>query len=153
MDVGQLFALLLSIYFVLLAGFAAITTATALEEGDSAGLARRVFWSLTKTTLFLGFPGLIGLLMFLSSESGAGSDSGIMSKNMGLFVMFFFGSLGLLALWVGSITLGFLGAAVTRNLRPTVAAGVLFVLVSGAPLLVIASTALAAAQNQRARRR
>ena len=154
MDVGQLFGLLISVYFLLLAGFAAIAAASALEEGDGAGLAKRVFWSITRTTIFLGVPGLIGVLVFLSSDAGHGSgDNGIMSKNMGLFVLFFAGMLGLFALWVGSITLGFLGAALARNLRPMVGAALFFFLISGAPLLMIGVTAVTAAQNERLRRR
>lgn len=148
MDVGQLFALLIGTYFLLLAGFAAITAARALEEDDRAGLPVRVFWSLTKTTGLLGFPGLIALLAFLNSQSGPGQGSGIMSKDMGFFVLFLFGSLGLLGSWVGAITLGFIGSAIARNLRPLVGAGVLFLFVAGAPLSMALVTGVTAAQNR-----
>lgn len=153
MDVGQLFSILLAGYFLLLAGFAALTTAQALEQDDGANLPMRVFWSLTKTTLFLGFPALIGVLVFLNSESVGSGNSGIMSKNMGFFVLFLFGSLGLLGLWVGAITLGFIGSAVARNLRPLVGAGVVFVFITGAPLFMALVTAVTAAEQQLMRRR
>lgn len=152
MDVGQLFALSIGVYFLLLAGFAAITTAQALEEDDGAGLPMRVFWSLTKTTAFLGFPALIAMLVFLNSESTPGQGSGIMSKDMGFIVLFIFGALGLVALWVGSITLGFIGTAVARNLRPLVGAGVLFLFVGGAPVFMAAVTAATALQQKMLKR-
>lgn len=152
MEVGQLFAFVIGAYFLLLAGFAAITAAQALEEDDGAGLPMRVFWSLTKTTLFLGLPMLIGVLIFMNSEA-KGGDSGIMSKGMGLFVLFLLGALGLLGLWIASITMGFLGAALTRNMQPMVGAAVLFFFISGAPLLMIGVAATTAAQRQQVRRR
>lgn len=153
MDVGQLFSLVIGVYFLLLAGFAAITTARALEEEDRAGLALRVFASLTKTTVFLGLPALIAVLIFLNSESAPGQGSGIMSKDMGLFVLFLVGALGLFALWVGAITLGFIGAAVTRNLRPMVGAGVIFLFIAGAPLFTALTTAASVAQQKASRGR
>lgn len=76
-----------------------------------------------------------------------------MSKNMGFFVLFLFGSLGLLALWIGAITLGFVGSAVARNLRPMVGAGVVFLFISGAPLLTALTAAASAAQQALQRHR
>jgi hypothetical protein len=152
MDPGQLLTSLIGGYFFLLAGFAAITTAEALEEDDARGLGTRVFRSLTKTTLFLGLPGLIALLVFLNSES-RGDGGGIMSKNTGLFVLFVIGALGLLVLWVGAITLGLAGSAVVRNLPPKTGAALMFLFVCGAPLLMAGLSTLVKSQHQTRRQR
>ncbi len=153
MDVGQLFGLVIAAYLVVLAGFAAVTTATALSEDDGDGLSGRIFRSLTKTTVFLGFPGLIATLMFLESQSTGGDTGGIMSKNMGFFVLFLIGALGLLGVWVGSITLGFIAGAVARTMRPMVGAITVFFIVSGAPLLMAGVGAVTSLQQAAARHR
>lgn len=118
---GTLFGLMGTVYLTLLGGFAAIAATTAAQEGDRQGLPMRVFWSITKTTCFLGVPMLLAVIVLLASES-PGNGGGIMSRNMGLFVMTLFGMLGLLAVWVGTVVMGLLGAAVARNL-PALAAG------------------------------
>lgn len=147
MDAGQLFGLIGGVYFLLLGGFAAITAAQALEEGDGAGLGMRVFRSLTKTTLFLGVPTLIAVIALLAHES-RGGGGGIMSRDLGLFVLFFAGLLGLLVLWTGSITMGFVGAAVARNLSPWGGALAIFLFVGGAPVLMSAVTSFHAHQRE-----
>lgn len=151
-DPGQLFASLAGGYFFLLASFAAITTAQALEEDDGAGLPRRVFWSLTKSSLFLGLPGLIGFLMFLNHDAGGRGGGGIMSKDTGLFLLFLAGCGGLVLLWLCAITLGFIGSTVVRNMRPMAGAGLLFLFVCGAPVLSSLLSVYSAAQQKRLRR-
>ncbi len=149
LDPVTLFASAVGIYFLLLAGFAAITTAQALEEDDRVGLPMRVYWSLTKTTLFLGLPALIALLILVRANAGPGQGSGIMTNDTAVFVFFFVGALGLLIAWLGAITLGFVGSAIARNLPPTLGAGVLFLIVCGAPALIAVTTVATAAAQKR----
>jgi hypothetical protein len=61
-----------------------------------------------------------------------------MSKNMGLFVLFVLGSIGLVILWASAIFLGLLGSLVARNLRPLTAAAVMLAFIAGAPVLSVA---------------
>lgn len=149
-DLGQLVSLCGAIYMTLLGGFAAITAATAIEEDDAENLAKRVFWSVTKTSLFLGLPALVAVMLFLNGQAGSGS-SGIMSKNLGLVVLIGIGLVGLFALWLGAITMGFIGAAVAKKFRPMVAAIVVFLFIAAAPLLIAASVQLSAAERESAR--
>ena len=149
MDPGQAFGLVGGIYYLLLGGFAAITTAEALEEGDAAGLGTRVFRSVSKTTVFLGVPTLIGMLALLASES-RGDGGGIMSRDMGLFVLFLVGALALLFLWCGAVAMGFLGVALARRLRPGVGALTVFLCVSAGPLFM---ATIATVQNHQQKMR
>lgn len=145
MDVGQFFGLVGGAYFLVLGLAAAWTVMRALSDGDVAGLSGRVFWALTKTTLFAGFPALLGVLWLLNADAQAhGGSSGIMSRGMGLTVLFVFGALGLVGTWVSAITLGFIGALVVRQLRPLPGALVMLGFISGAPVLFALTTALQA---------
>lgn len=146
----QVFATAIGVYFLLLAGFAAIAAAQALEAGDREGMPKRVYWSINKTTLFLGVPALIGLLLLLNSLSGSGQGSGVMTKDFALGAFFVFGMIGLLIAWIGAVTMGFVASAIVRNLSPTVAAGVLFLLVCGAPVYMAVVMTVGSAQNKRA---
>ena len=146
MDGGQLFGLIGGAYFFVLGAFAAWTAMRAVSEEDAEGLSGRVFRSLTKTTLCCGLPALLSVLWFLNDDARArgGGDSGIMSRGMGLTVLFVVGALGLLGTWVGAITLGFIGSAVVKTLRPLPAALVMLGFISGAPVLLALTTAVQA---------
>lgn len=147
MDVGDFFGRIIGVYFFVLGAFAAMAAAQALEDDDAEGLPSRVFKSLTKTTFFLGFPGLIGVLLFLNSQTTGSGNSGIMSKNMGFFVLFLFGALGLVGLWVGAIVMGFIGSAIAKSLRPMVGALVVFAFISGAPVFTALVSVVTAHQR------
>jgi hypothetical protein len=149
----QLLSNAVALYFLLLAGFAAIAAVTAIQDGERAKVGEVVFWSLTKTSIFLGVPALIGFLVFLNSQSTGDGGGGIMSRNMGLFVLFFLGSLGLLVLWVGGIIVGFVGAALARNLPPLAAGAVVFGAVCFAPVAAAGMVALSMADSKREQER
>jgi hypothetical protein len=134
MDAGALMALCAEGYFALLGGFAALATIRALSEGDGEGLGRRVFASLTRTTFFLGVPGLIAFLMFMKSES-TGHGGGIMSPGMAMFVLFVGGFFALIALWLAAVLLGYIAAQVAKDLTPLAAGAVMAAFLAGAPLL------------------
>jgi hypothetical protein len=144
MDVGQFLGMVVGAYFFVLGAFAAWTVMRALSDGDGARLAGRVYLTLTKTTFFVGFPALLGALLLLNAEASGDGHSGIMSRGMGLTVLFAIGALGLLGAWVSAITLGLVGSLVVKNLAPLPAALVMFGFVSGAPVLFALTTALQA---------
>lgn len=146
MDVGQLFGLVAGLFFLALGLSAAWAALRALSEDDAAGLSGRVFRALTATTFLVGFPLLLGVLWFLNADARAhgGGESGIMSRGMGLTVLFVFGGLGLVGTWLSAITLGFVGAVVVKQLRPVPAALVMLAVVSGAPVLFALTAAVQA---------
>jgi predicted ATPase len=55
-------------------------------------------------------------------------------------------------MWLAAITLGFVGTALVRNMRPMAAAGTLFLIVSGAPILMALTTAVTAETRERDKR-
>ena len=84
MDPAQLAATAISIYILLLSGFATLAAIRAISADEQDQLAMRVFWSLTKTTLFLGLPMMLGFLGFMGSQMSPNS-SGIMSGSTKFF--------------------------------------------------------------------
>lgn len=150
MDPGSMMAFGCAAYFLLLGGFAALATARALEEGDAEGLARRVFVSLTRTTFLLGLPGLIAFLAFLNSES-RGQGGGIMSRDMGLFVLFVLGFLGLFAIWTAAITMGFVASLAVKTMKPRIGAAVMVAFLAAAPSLAAMTYARASWETEQRR--
>lgn len=126
-----------SVYVTLIAGFAAITASTAIEEDDRENLPRRVGRSVTKTSLALGVPALLAFLYLLLSESKPGS-AGIMSRELGVCILFVIGLAGVFGVWLGTFVMGLLGGAVAKNLGALPAALVVFLFTSGgAPLMLV----------------
>lgn len=136
MHLGNPFGTAISVYLTLVAGFAAIAATNAIEEDDRPNLPARVGRSVTLTSLFLGAPAVIILLLVLSA--GPGGNSGIMSKEMGLCFLGVIGLGGVFVAWLGSYVLGMLGGIVAKNLPALAAGAVVFLFTSGgAPLMLL----------------
>jgi hypothetical protein len=137
MHLGNPIGTAISVYLTLVAGFAAIAATNAIEEDDRPNLPARVGRSVTLTSLFLGAPAVIILLLVLSSGS-KGGNSGIMSKEMGLCFLGVIGLGGVFVAWLGSYVLGMLGGVVAKNLPALGAGAVVFLFTSGgAPLMLL----------------
>jgi hypothetical protein len=132
LDPGQLVGSALSTYLTVVAGLAAISATRAAEEGDRPGLPRRVYRTITRTTLGLGLPAVLALVVGLPLF--ATGSSGMMTPGAAAFLLGTFALLGLLAAWVGTITMGFVGSALAVKLPPLAAGAVVFLCCSlGAP--------------------
>ena len=131
MDVGQWMAAVAAAYLCLPAAFAALTTARYLSNDLGDELGNAIFRSVTKTTVFIGLPTVIGFLVFLNADASGSGSGGMMSRNMGLFILFMIGAFGLAAVWVGTLVMGFIGAAVARRMQPLVGAAVVFAFCTG----------------------
>lgn len=137
MHVENVFGTAISVYLTLVAGFAAIAATTAIEEDDRPNLPARVGRSVTRTSLFLGAPTVIGILVMMAwfSKDGGG---GIMSREMGLCILGVIGLGGVFLAWLGSLVLGMIGGAIAKNLPALAAGAVVFLFTSGgAPLMLL----------------
>lgn len=126
-----------NVYLMLIAAFAARTAWVAVQQDDRENLSSRVGSSVTLANLVLGLPALLGFLSLLLHESKPGAG-GIMSREMGVCILFVIGLVGVLAVWFATFVMGKVGAAIARNVDAVAAAAVVFVFTSaGAPLMLV----------------
>lgn len=134
MDVGHFFSLAAESYFLVTSLTLALTAARARAEEDEE-LPSRLFRTTQRLALFGGLPALLGCLWWLFSQRQGHGDSGIMSGETAFVLLFILGALGLLLVWVCTVALAFIAAALVRHARPVPAGLITFFFVQFAPAM------------------
>ncbi len=134
MDVGHFFSTAAEAYFFITSLVLALTAARARAE-DDVELPTRLFRATQRLAMFVGLPMLLGCLWWLFSQRQGHGNSGIMSGETAFVLLFVLGALGLLLVWVCTVCLAFLAAALVRNARPMTAGLITFFFVQFAPAL------------------
>ena len=129
-----------------LAFFPARAAYVCARDGERAQMGNAVFWSVTKTTLFFVVPAWGLFLAILGSEGGHGDGGGMMSKSMGLGLLFFVGCLGLMFVWAVALCVTLFAVLIARNLPPKAAAVIIFGSIAFVPIL---GTSILAAEGAR----
>lgn len=148
MELGLLVTGVATAWFAVLGGFAAWTTMQALGVDAGDEVPERVQRSLSRTSLFLGLPFVIGVNLWLRSTMGPGHGSGVMTKDTAIVLFIIVGLVCLFFAWLGALLIGLVASSFAKRLPPLAAALVIFGSLVAIPL---SSFLTAAAQVAAAR--